>query len=202
MKYFTKKFNLGLVSLSAALLLAACADDVENQTSPLVENPVEETQDIEESTTEDATVDGEDTTDGIYGIEFEITLEDAVQTFHDTFGQDIAIDEVEFDQDFENYEYRISGWDAEYDYELDMNAETGEVNEQETDSDTEAGHTIDFDNIISPAEAMDVAVEAAGSDFVEEWTITDENGLTIYEIGMNNEEDVEMDAATGSVIAD
>ncbi len=211
-----KKMSLGIVSLSAVVLLAACGDTGTTEEpatqDPAVEEPTTDPAN-EDTTTEDTATDdtttgdtqqsaAPDTSNGIYNVDFAVTLEEATQSFLDTFGQDVNIDTVEFDDDRGNYEYQISGWDAENDYELDVDATTGEVNEQETDSDTEADHTIEFDNIISPEEAMEVAVEASGSDLIEGWTIDDEDGLTVYEVEIENGDDVIMDAATGSVIPD
>ncbi len=230
---FIKKAGLGLVSLSAVVLLAACGDGgttEEPTTEPGVEEPATDpaTDPAEDAatdggttddgaagggTTGDGTADDDPTTDtppsdtpdtsnGIYGVEFAVSLDDAVQTFHDTFGQEVNIDQVEFDEDDGNYEYHISGWDGQNDYELDVDAQTGEITEEETESETETDNTIDFAAIISPQEAMDTAVDTAGSEFVEEWSLEEDDGVTVYEISIENGNDVTLDAETGEVIPD
>lgn len=216
-----KKLGMGIVSLSAVALLAACGDTNTTE-DPAVEDPaVEEpatdpatddttddatTDDATDDTTDDTTADTTQTTDapdtsnGIYGVEFAVSLEEAVQIFHDTFGEGINISDVDFDTDRGTYEYQISGWDEENDYELDIDATTGEVNEEETDRDSDRDNVIDFNAIISPTEAMDIAVEESGSDFVEDWSLEEDDGFTIYEVNIENGNDVTIDAETGDVL--
>lgn len=212
-----KKLGMGIVSLSAVALLAACGDTNTTE-DPAVEDPaVEEpaTDPATDDTTDDATTDdatddttadttqttdAPDTSNGIYGVEFAVSLEEAVQIFHDTFGEGINISDVEFDTDRGNYEYQISGWDEENDYELDIDATTGEVSEEEIERDSDRDNIIDFDAIISPAEAMDIAVDESGSDFVKEWSLEEDDGFTIYEIDIENGNDVTIDAETGDVL--
>lgn len=210
-----KKMSLGFISLSAVVLLAACGDTGTTEdpaTDPAVEEPVSDptndngaTDDTADDTTGDTADDTQqtevpDTSNGIYGVDFAVSLDEAVQTFYDTFGEGVNISDVDFDDNRGNYEYQISGWDQDNDYELDVDATTGEVNEQETDRDSDADNTIDFDNIISPAQALDTAVETSGSDFVEGWTLEEDDGFTIYEIDINNGEDVTLNAGTGTLI--
>lgn len=207
-----KKLGMGIVSLSAVALLAACGDTNTTE-DPAVEDPaVEEpatdpatddtTDDATDDTTADTTqtTDAPDTSNGIYGVEFAVSLEEAVQIFHDTFGEGINISDVDFDTDRGNYEYQISGWDEENDYELDIDATTGEVNEEKTDRDSDRDNVIDFNAIISPTEAMDIAVEESGSDFVEDWSLEEDDGFTIYEVNIENGNDVTIDAETGDVL--
>lgn len=215
-----KKLGMGIVSLSAVALLAACGDTNTTE-DPAVEDPaIEEpatdpaTDDTTDNATDDATddmtddttadttqtTDAPDTSNGIYGVEFAVSLEEAVQIFHETFGEGINISDVDFDTDRGNYEYQISGWDEENDYELDIDATTGEVNEEETDRDSDRDNVIDFNAIISPTEAMDIAVEESGSDFVEDWSLEEDDGFTIYEVNIENGNDITIDAETGDVL--
>ena len=144
----TKKLGMGIVSLSAVALLAACGDTgtTEDPTveEPAVEepatDPATDNDTTDDATTDDTTddtadttqtTDAPDTSNGIYGVEFAVSLEEAVQIFHDTFGEEINISDVEFDTDRGNYEYEISGWDDENDYELDIDATTGEIIEKD-----------------------------------------------------------------------
>ena len=86
------------------------------------------------------------------------------------------------------------------DYELDIDATTGEVNEEETDRDSDRDNVIDFNAIISPTEAMDISVEESGSDFVEDWSLEEDDGFTIYEVNIENGNDITIDAETGDVL--
>ena len=117
MTTFIKKFKLGIISLSALTLLAACGDTTEEM--PDTETPQETTedagemgnetddetgtQDTEDETTDEATNDtGTDTgtaSAGVLSMDFQVSLDDAVQTFRDTFGTNVNIEQIEFDDD-------------------------------------------------------------------------------------------------------
>lgn len=208
------KIKLGTLSLSAVALLAACGDDTTTETpttdDPPVEEPAVETP--TEDTTPDDTADVEDpgdvgpggsvdTSQGISNVEFPTTMEQAVQIFNDTFGANINIDQIELDEDIRGYEYSVSGWDDANEYDIDIDAHTGEVKDQETDADDDNdGDRINLENVISPQEAMDIATADAGVDFVEGWTLEVDDGITVYEIDLDGADDLTINAETGDIV--
>lgn len=223
-----KWIKVGVLSLSATLLLAACddADDTldttpveeettetdngdtaDNQTEDDVDE-VEETAE-EEADTEDDTVE-EDATDedssitdsrGLENMSFAVSLDDAIDLFYETFGsEDINIEEIQFERDDNRFVYEFEGWDESNEYELDIDAETGDIIKQEQDDNDDTEDILDLEGIISPQEAMDIALEAAGSGYVEEWKLEVEDGRTIYEIDIEEGDDQEVDAQTGDVL--
>ena len=218
-KEIIKKIQLGFISLSAVALLAACGDGM-NQETPTTDDPVEDTQTPDEGTNEEAPQEEEtdqqetnleettdqtdqeavDTSNGILNVEFPVSLDQALQTFYDTFGEDINIDEIEFEKDRGVYEYDISGWGDGNEYDLEINAETGEITEQSTERDDDQDYIIEFDNLISPQEAMQIAADDSGSDHITEWSLEEEQGVTAYEIDIENGDDITVDATTGDVI--
>lgn len=230
MMYKSKGIKLGVLSLSAGLLLAACDTDDTMNTSP-----VEETTQADDTTTDDATTDtdtdtntdtdtdtdgstmdeGTDTTDdtttddtttdggqGLESMDFQVSLDDAINTFHETFGsEDISIESIHLDRDDDRFIYEFEGGDDQYDYELDIDAETGEIVQQEQDEDTDTDEdALQLDNIITPQEAMDAALSASGSGYVEEWGLELEDGVTIYDVDVEGGDDQKIDAQSGEVV--
>lgn len=219
----SKAIRLGVLSLSASLLLAACDDNDTQDTTP-VEDDTEQTgdtvagddtaadntgEDDTDDTAADNTSDDEtdgaadDATDsqGIQGMTFSVSLDDAIDQFYETFGsEDINISEIQFNHDDGRYLYEFEGWDGQYEYELDIDAETGEIVQQEQDYDDDSGDILDLEGIISPEEAMEAALDASGSGYVEEWDLEVEDGRTIYDIDVEGGSDQQVDAQTGDVL--
>lgn len=135
---------------------------------------------------------------GIENIEFPISVQDAIAIFNNEFGSP-NIDEIEFEREDGRYVYDFEGWDGEFEYEMEIDAQTGEILSQETDADTDHDDILDLDGIISPQEAMAIALEAAGSGYVEEWDLELEDGFTVYEVDIEGGEDQDVDAHTGEI---
>lgn len=219
----SKAIRLGVLSLSASLLLAACDDNDTQDTTP-VEDDTEQTGDTDAGDDTAADNTGEDDTDdtaadntsddetdgaaddandsqGIQGMTFSVSLDDAIDQFYETFGsEDINISEIQFNYDDGRYLYEFEGWDGQYEYELDIDAETGEIVQQEQDDDDDSGDILDLEGIISPEEAMEAALDASGSGYVEEWGLEVEDGRTIYDIDVEGGSDQQVDAQTGDVL--
>lgn len=214
-----KALRFGLLTLSAGALLAACdGEDTTTDTNPIEEEvtETEDTEPIEEQPeeTEDESMDNTETTDdtstedtvnqmetpGIQGIELPVTLNSAIDIFYETFAsEDITLDSIQFEEEDGRYIYSFNGWDGEYEYELEVDAETGEVADQEQDEDGDTDDTLNLEGIITPLEAMDAALEASGSGYVEEWELEVENDQTIYDIDIEDGDDQKIDAVTGDV---
>lgn len=214
-----KLMKLGLFSLSAGLLLAACDTNdtgpVENDTAP-IEEPIDEDTSGESTDTpaDDGATDDSGTNDtatdaptdnqgpGLENMAFEVTLDDAISTFYETFGsEDINIEEIQLNRDDGRFLYEFEGWDEQSDYELDIDAETGDIVKQEQDEDNDTdGDILELDGLISPEEAMSTALEASGSGYIEEWDLEVEQGTTVYSIDIDDGEDQKVDALTGELV--
>lgn len=203
-----------LLSSSTLLLLAACGtEETQQQPAPgEMEEPTEqvedtgqadETQETEQTETEettDSTDTGGETSQGIENREFEYSLDDAVQIFFDTFPEADGIDQVEFDVDDGRFEYEIDGFNADTEFELTVDAESGEILEEKLEADDDDETAINFDNIISPQEAMQIALDDAEAGYVKEWDLEVDDGRTEYDIDIEGAEDREIDAETGEVV--
>lgn len=207
-KTIIQKIKLGALSLSAVALLAACADDTEPTDNPVVEDPVTEEPTDNTNETDEATepeeptnvMGSQDTSNGIYDVEFPVTLEQATELFAQTFGEDVNISSIELDEDIRGYEYDISGWDGEQEYELSLDAHSGEIKKQDIEQDNDRDDIINFDNIITPREAMEIAVNDTGVDFVEGWSLEEDDGIIVYEIDLQGSDDITLNAETGDIV--
>ena len=217
-----KKIKLGLISLSTFAILAACGDNTEQMpdtetppdtTEETTEDPADTGNGTDNQTGEQDATDETDDTDtgsdtstgtastGILSMDFQVSLDDAVQTFRDTFGENVNIDQIEFDDDDGQYYYEIQGWEGQNEYELEINAETADIREESTETDDDPEEDIlEIENYITPEEAMNAAVEASTTDVVESWSLEIENGRPVYDIDLEGANDVDIDAETGEVI--
>lgn len=208
-----KAIKLGVLSLSAGLLLAAC--DTSNNEDLQDTIPEDETGQVEDTPTDEGTTDDTTTDDGTtddtatdtqgQGLEsmtFEVTLDDAISTFYDTFGsEDINIESIQLNRDDGRFLYEFEGWDNQSEYELDIDAETGDIVQQEQDEDSDTdGDVLELDSIITPEEAMTTALEASGSGYVQEWDLEVEDGVTVFDIDVEDGDDQKVDALTGELV--
>lgn len=210
-----RKFTFGTVTLSLALLLAACGDGGESseqvsvaggQESTTVEESVTSSEPasteasssvVEESSSTTATTDSQ----GIEGREFEVDMYEAIDIFYETFGDDtITISQIDFDRDDGDYEYEIDGWKDGTEYELTVKADGSGVEEQETDDDDDDDEALPLDDVISPQEAMDIALQNSSGGYVEGWDLDVDDGTPKYEVEIEGGDDVEIHATTGEVL--
>lgn len=218
-----KNLKYGASALAMALLLSACstdnakqaADDAETnieQKTESAENNIEEKTDSVEDNIEKKTDDVENKIEGevdklktgIEDKEFGVSLDDAVTKFKETFNQEgIEISGVELDEDDGKYAYDIQGFLDNNEYEAKIDAESGEViaKEEETYDDTDDDDiAIEFVKIISPEEAMTKALEN-NKGYVKSYELDhNDDGRLVYEIDIEDGDDVELDAETGDIL--
>lgn len=212
---YLDKIKLSLVSVSALTLLAACGGESTNDagegTNP--EPATEQTQETEEVTTVE-TDDQDDQDDqasqegngGLESREFAVSFDQALDIFRDEVGQeDVQIKEVEFDEDDGQYVYEIEGYANGAEYDVEIDAETGDILESEMDDedDFDGEDVIDIENIIQPNEAIQAAFEDANQEgYIDEWELEADDGQTLYEISFEDQDDRYVDAHTGEVFLD
>lgn len=217
------KIKLAVPALAFALLFSACSNqdvkdaannaetNVEEQADAIedsVETKTEPVEDKIESKTDDVkdSVEGKvNDFKGIQDKEFAISLEDAVDKFKETFDDpSIEISSVELSEDDGKYAYDIQGFKENYEYEAKIYAESGEIiskeEEQDDDNDDKDDDVaIDFVEIISPKEAMEKALEN-NKGYVKSYEIDHDDDRLVYEIDIEDGDDVELDAKTGDIL--
>ena len=164
-----KNLKYGASALALAAVLTACGGenaqqakedvkDAANNTEAAVTEEINETKDDVEEKIDDLKT-------GIEDKEFDISLDDAVAKFKETFPEEgIEVSGVELDEDDGKYAYDIQGFKENKEYEVKIDAESGDIlaQEEEVDDDNDDlddDIAIDFATIITPKEAMTKALE-------------------------------------------
>ena len=205
-----KNLKYGASALVLATVLTACggenaqqakddAKDAANNTEAAVTEEVDKTKDkVEEKV--------DDLKSGIEDKEFAISLDDAVAKFKETFTEEgIEVSGVELDEDDGKYAYDIQGFKENKEYEVKIDAESGDIlaQEEEIDDDNDDSDddiAIDFINIISPQEAMTKALKN-NKGYVKSYELDhNDDGKLVYEIDIEDGDDVELDAQTGDIL--
>lgn len=209
----TNKRKLALLALVSTGILGACGTDTsddadsEEQSSSAQESSMSSqseemsSESSESESTDESSSSNSGSTQGINEQEFEISLDDAIQIYNETHPNS-SIESIEFDDDDAKYEYDFDGFDDTNEYELSIDASTGEAVDRETDSgDDDNNEALNLDNIVSPQEAMTTALEEVGSGYVDSWHLDTENGITVYEISIedsqDDDDDIIINAETG-----
>lgn len=141
-------------------------------------------------------------TQGIESLEPVLTLGKAVELFYNVFeNKTINFESIEFQKnDTGNYRYFIKGWDDKYNYELEVDAGTAEIIEQEMRVPVEISDTLDLEAAITPKDAMNAALEGMPEEAVEGWELkVDENNRMIYGIRFLSGENQIVDGLIGRV---
>lgn len=147
------------------------------------------------------------TTVGLEEQEFETDVEKAISLFEDSYTA--SIDSISLSYDDGVAKYDVDGFDDQKEYEVVINAETGEIisqsDEVENDDDSDE-QAIDFSKVVSAKEAMTAALGSIEGGSVEEWTLHYEDGLLVYEIELLDDngqaiDEIIVDAETAEIIA-
>lgn len=204
-----QKLKYGASALAIAAILTACGGEnaqqakedtksAANNTEAAVTEEVDKAKDNVEEKIDDLKT-------GIEEKEFAISLDDAVAKFKEAFDDDsIEISSVELDEDDGKYTYDIEGFKENKEYEASIDAESGEVlaKEEENDDDNDDMDddiAIDFTKIISPKEAMAKALEN-NTGYVKSYEIDHDDDRIVYEIDIEDGDDVELDAESGDIL--
>ncbi|WP_027108291.1 PepSY domain-containing protein [Lacticigenium naphthae] len=216
--FLKKTIKLSVVSFISMVALVACGN--ETGVGPEEDGSIDTTVDegkmeTSESKTDDTTVD-ESTSDsldksqasmGLETMDFDFSLTDAINHFNENFS-DPMIESIQFDEEDGEYVYDIEGFDSANDYEMRLTAESGEIlfEETEEENNDDTDDSLDVTSILNPKEAMNRVLDYVGSGYVEKWELDVENDLTVYEIDLedtediSDDDDVKVNAQTGEIV--
>lgn len=154
--------------------------------------------------TSDTAVDPDDSSanegQGLESQTFATDVEAADQIFRDEFGQDVLVESIRLERDDGRYVYEIDGFDSSNEYELEIDAETEEILSSESQAEHEDNTSIEFEGLISSHEAMDIALSEIESGIVTAWELDVEDGITRYEIEIDDDIEVDVEAYEGTVL--
>lgn len=205
-----RNLKYGASALVLATVLTACGGENAQQAKEDVKDAASNTEaavteEINE-TKDDVEEKVDDLKSGIEDKEFAVSLDDAVAKFKETFTEEgIEVSGVELDEDDGKYAYDIQGFKENKEYEVKIDAESGEVlaKEEENDDDNDDlddDVAIDFEKILSPKDAMAKALEN-NKGYVKSYELDhNDDGKLVYEIDVEDGDDVELDAETGDII--
>lgn len=201
-----KNLKYGASALALALLLSACSGENANKAKEDAKDAASNAKAAVSEEVASVKDDAEEKIDeakGIEGKEFKVSLDDAVDKFKEAFEVDgIEVSSLEFDEDDGKYVYDIKGFKDDEEFEAKIDAESGEVlsKEQDKDDDTKDDMAIDFTKVKAPKEAMEKAMEN-NKGYVKSYELDfNDEGKLVYEIDVENGDDVELDAETLDII--
>lgn len=204
-----KNKNLALV-LATALVLGACG----NQATTPKDKAQEEKPAVEEKAEDgvkEVASDDKKSNDDKNVREFkrnpipkvEKSMEDAIKIFHDHFKDEaINIKSIKLDFFNEALDYVIEGFKEGNEYELRIAADNGAIVDEKTEKDDDKDKkALDLSKIIKAEDAMKKALEGQKEDaWVVEYELEIDDGKAVYDIDIENGQDVKIDATSGEII--
>ncbi|MGP6139559.1 PepSY domain-containing protein [Jeotgalibaca sp. A127] len=194
---------LSLVGLSG-LVLAACGDNTETTETPPTDDTTTDTTTETSSVPDDTGVmDDSNSETGET-----LSLQDAVDIYMREY-PDAQIHKVDFDEDSGKWSYEIEGVFENREYDAEIDAVSGDIIKVDEDDHDDNEHNDDeylnFDNLITPTEAVEIAKTALADDSeLEGWELDaddDHNNRAKYDIEFQgHDRDVRVDAETGEVL--
>lgn len=194
-----KNKNLALV-LATALVLGACGNQEAKTTEEVKTEETETTDnnDVVKEVSNDTETAAKDPIPAT-----EKTLEEAIDAFYTHYGDDaIELTGADLDEEDGKYIYSVKGYKDGEEFEAEFDANSLDLIKEEKDTeDDKKVLAIDRTNIITAKEAMEKALEGqAEGVYVEGYELEVENGKAVYDIDLENAEDVIIDAASGEII--
>lgn len=193
MKY-KKIFSL---VLATSFILASCS--VSESPNGVNEN-ADSKQVIEVKNSDDAnevadeTKDQQASTNSLYP-EVSLSIDDAKKAFDLEFGVgDIGITSLSLDNENGKYYYEIDGFLDNKEYEAKIDANTGDIVESKSEAENENKEVLDFTLLKDPNDVITKALEGKENAYVKEWELSIENGKAVYELDIENADDMEIDA--------
>ncbi|HEL7528090.1 MULTISPECIES: PepSY domain-containing protein [Enterococcus] len=139
-----------------------------------------------------------------------VSLEKVTTAFEKKYPE-AKLTSLQLDTDFGRYFYEIEGVDQQKEYQVEVNAETGEFTKEKVetlDADEQNGvkmqeEALDLTNIISREQATTLAEKAAKVGQATDWKLEKELGITYWEVKVKEGQqkiEVKIDAHSGKIL--
>lgn len=201
-----KKILYGSMTGLALFLVAGCTPK-----TPTAVSSTNEQKETAISTSEtSSSVQQEATTTSEKTSAVAVSLEKVTTAFEKKYPE-AKITSLQLDTDFGRYFYEIEGVDQQKEYQVEMNAETGEFTKEKVetlDADEQNGvkmqeEALDLTNIISREQATTLAEKEAKVGQATDWKLEKELGITYWEVKVKEGQqkiEVKIDAHSGKIL--
>lgn len=201
-----KKILYGSMTGLALFLVAGCTSK-----TPIAVSSTNEQKETVISTTEtSSSVQQEATTTSEKTSAVAVSLEKVTTAFEKKYPE-AKITSLQLDTDFGRYFYEIEGVDKQKEYQVEVNAETGEFTKEKVetlDADEQNGvkmqeEALDLTNIISREQATTLAEKEAKVGQATDWKLEKELGITYWEVKVKEGQqkiEVKIDAHSGKIL--
>lgn len=204
--------KVNMLGLGAALVLtlAACGDGEEDVASDTTDATTIATRDTATTDTDDTATDDTDDADGrdaarpdgatdLDGHVFDVSLGEALEIARSESGSQENPYKIAIDWEDSAWQWEIDIMSDAQDWEIRIDATTGEIRESESDSEDDPERPLELDTLIAYEEAIDSAV-AERPGRVTGWELSWDDGRQSYEVEINDDSEVKVDALNGDVV--
>lgn len=201
-----KKILYGSMTGLALFLVAGCT----SKTPTAVSSTNEQKETVISTTETSSSVQQEATTTSEKTSAVAVSLEKVTTAFEKKYPE-AKITSLQLDTDFGRYFYEIEGVDQQKEYQVEVNAETGEFTKEKVetlDADEQNGvkmqeEALDLTNIISREQATTLAEKEAKVGQATDWKLEKELGITYWEVKVKEGQqkiEVKVDAHSGKIL--
>lgn len=201
-----KKILYGSMTGLALFLVAGCT----SKTPTAVSSTNEQKETVISTTETSSSVQQEATTTSEKTSALAVSLEKVTTAFEKKYPE-AKITSLQLDTDFGRYFYEIEGVDQQKEYQVEVNAETGEFTKEKVetlDADEQNGvkmqeEALDLTNIISREQATTLAEKEAKVGQATDWKLEKELGITYWEVKVKEGQqkiEVKIDAHSGKIL--
>ncbi|EGO8389094.1 peptidase propeptide and YPEB domain protein [Enterococcus faecalis] len=201
-----KKILYGSMTGLALFLVAGCTP----KTPTAVSSTNEQKETVISTSETSSSVQQEATTTSEKTSAVAVSLEKVTTAFEKKYPE-AKITSLQLDTDFGRYFYEIEGVDQQKEYQVEVNAETGEFTKEKVetlDADEQNGvkmqeEALDLTNIISREQATTLAEKEAKVGQATDWKLEKELGITYWEVKVKEGQqkiEVKIDAHSGKIL--
>ncbi|EGO8792379.1 peptidase propeptide and YPEB domain protein [Enterococcus faecalis] len=201
-----KKILYGALTGCALFLVAGCTP----KTPTAVSSTNEQKETVISTSETSSSVQQEATTTSEKTSAVAVSLEKVTTAFEKKYPE-AKITSLQLDTDFGRYFYEIEGVDQQKEYQVEVNAETGEFTKEKVetlDADEQNGvkmqeEALDLTNIISREQATTLAEKEAKVGQATDWKLEKELGITYWEVKVKEGQqkiEVKIDAHSGKIL--
>lgn len=204
MDTMNKKVIAGLGIACFGLILAGCTDN----SHTLDNGGNSQTSASTKRSTDKSSDSNADSSSQLGSIK--LTLAEAIKAYEEAY-PNTSITSIDLDDSFGTYYFEIKGVDDAKEYEVKINAETGELKkerEETLDRDEQNGvekenKALDLTELKTVDEISKIAIDTVGKGEAVDWSLERELSTTYWEVKVrsgNAETSVKINAQTGAVL--